>query len=105
VPGLAVANRNNHAQDLQISSRGFGARASFGVRGLPLYNDGIPASGPDRQGLVSNFDLAGDIGSYGLSQWRVGLAAPSEGGFSALAQEAQAHDTYSPFRPHKEPSR
>lgn len=59
VPGLVVANRWNFAQDLQISSRGFGARAGFGVRGLRLYSDGIPASGPDGQGQVSHFDLAG----------------------------------------------
>jgi iron complex outermembrane recepter protein len=59
VPGLAVANRWNYAQDLQISSRGFGARAGFGVRGVRLYSDGIPASGPDGQGQVSHFDLAG----------------------------------------------
>jgi len=59
VPGLVVANRNNYAQDLQISSRGFGARAGFGVRGLRLYADGIPASGPDGQGQVAHFDLAG----------------------------------------------
>jgi len=58
VPGLVVANRNNYAQDLQISSRGFGARAGFGVRGLRLYTDGIPASMPDGQGQVSHFDLA-----------------------------------------------
>ena len=59
VPGLVVSNRNNYAQDLQINSRGFGARSSFGVRGLRLVADGIPASGPDGQGQVSNFDLAG----------------------------------------------
>jgi iron complex outermembrane receptor protein len=59
VPGLVVNNRANYAQDLQISSRGFGARAGFGVRGIRLYTDGIPASGPDGQGQVSNFDLAG----------------------------------------------
>jgi iron complex outermembrane receptor protein len=59
VPGLVVNMRNNYAQDLQISSRGFGARAGFGVRGLRLYADGIPASGPDGQGQVSHFDLAG----------------------------------------------
>ncbi len=58
VPGLVVANRNNFAQDLQISSRGFGARAGFGVRGMRLYTDGIPASMPDGQGQVSHFDLA-----------------------------------------------
>lgn len=59
VPGLVVNNRSNYAQDLQISSRGFGARAGFGVRGIRLYTDGIPASGPDGQGQVSAFDLAG----------------------------------------------
>ena len=59
VPGLVANNRGNYAQDLQISARGFGARATFGVRGLRLYADGIPATGPDGQGQVSHFDLAG----------------------------------------------
>jgi iron complex outermembrane receptor protein len=57
VPGLVAQNRQNYAQDLQISSRGFGARSTFGVRGIRLYVDGIPASGPDGQGQVSHFDL------------------------------------------------
>jgi len=57
VPGIVVQNRQNYAQDLQISSRGFGARATFGVRGLRLITDGIPASFPDGQGQVSHFDL------------------------------------------------
>jgi iron complex outermembrane recepter protein len=58
VPGLVVLNRENYAQDLQISSRGFGSRASFGVRGVRLYVDGVPASFPDGQGQVSHFPLA-----------------------------------------------
>ena len=58
VPGLTVNNRSNYAQDLQMSSRGFGARSSFGVRGLRLYTDGIPATMPDGSGQVSHFDLA-----------------------------------------------
>ena len=57
IPGIVVQNRQNYAQDLQVSSRGFGARASFGVRGLRLYSDGIPATMPDGQGQVSHFDL------------------------------------------------
>ena len=57
IPGIVAQNRQNYAQDLQISSRGFGARASFGVRGLRLYADGIPATMPDGQGQVSHFDL------------------------------------------------
>lgn len=59
VPGLVVAQRNNYAQDLQISARGFGARAGFGVRGVRLYTDGIPATMPDGQGQAAHFDLAG----------------------------------------------
>lgn len=59
VPGLVANNRSNYAQDLQLSSRGFGARATFGVRGLRLYTDGIPATMPDGQGQVAHADLAG----------------------------------------------
>lgn len=58
VPGLVVQNRWNYAQDLQVSSRGFGARASFGVRGIRLYQDGIPATMPDGQGQTGSFSLA-----------------------------------------------
>jgi iron complex outermembrane receptor protein len=57
VPGIVAQNRYNYAQDLQISSRGFGARSTFGVRGMRLYADGIPATMPDGQGQVSHFDL------------------------------------------------
>ncbi|TAG02786.1 MAG: TonB-dependent receptor [Betaproteobacteria bacterium] len=57
VPGVNAQNRNNYAQDVQLSVRGFGARASFGVRGVKLLTDGIPASQPDGQGQVSHFSL------------------------------------------------
>lgn len=57
IPGLGVLNRQNYAQDLQISSRGFGARSAFGVRGVRLYADGIPATMPDGQGQSALFDL------------------------------------------------
>ncbi|MBA3772328.1 MAG: TonB-dependent receptor [Ramlibacter sp.] len=58
VPGLAARDRQNHAQDLQLSIRGFGARSTFGVRGIRLYVDGIPATMPDGQGQLSHVDLA-----------------------------------------------
>jgi iron complex outermembrane receptor protein len=57
VPGIVVQNRQNYAQDLQISSRGFGARATFGVRGMRLIADGIPATMPDGQGQAATFAL------------------------------------------------
>lgn len=57
VPGVVALNRQNYAQDLQISSRGFGARSAFGVRGVRLLADGIPASMPDGQGQAATFNL------------------------------------------------
>jgi iron complex outermembrane receptor protein len=57
VPGVSVQSRQNYAQDLQISSRGFGARSAFGVRGVRLYSDGIPGTMPDGQGQFAQFDL------------------------------------------------
>ena len=58
VPGIVVQNRQNYAQDLQISSRGFGARSTFGVRGIRLIADGIPATMPDGQGQAASFNLS-----------------------------------------------
>ncbi len=59
VPGIHVQNRQNYAQDLQVSSRGFGSRASFGVRGVRLVQDGVPLTMPDGQGQTGLFDLDG----------------------------------------------
>lgn len=58
VPGLVIQNRQNYAQDLQLSIRGFGSRATFGIRGVKLYADGIPATMPDGAGQAANFDLS-----------------------------------------------
>ena len=105
VPGLVIRNRQNYAQDLQISVRGYGARAPFGVRGVRLFVDGIPASAPDGSGQAANFPLGsadrvevvrGPMAAlYGASsggalllytedgqrpaQWRTGLVAGSDG--------------------------
>jgi iron complex outermembrane receptor protein len=57
IPGITAQNRNQMAQDPQISSRGFGARSSFGVRGIRLYVDGIPLSMPDGIGNPGSIDL------------------------------------------------
>ena len=57
VPGMVIQNRQNYAQDLQISIRGFGARSTFGTRGIRLLIDDIPASSPDGQGQAANFNL------------------------------------------------
>ena len=57
-PGLLLQNRQNYAQDLQLSIRGHGARSMFGVRGLQILVDGIPSTMPDGQGQANNIDLA-----------------------------------------------
>ncbi|MGN5477428.1 TonB-dependent receptor plug domain-containing protein [Cupriavidus basilensis] len=57
-PGAAVRDRQNYSQDLQLSVRGFGTRSTFGVRGVRLYVDGIPATMPDGQGQAATADLA-----------------------------------------------
>ncbi|WP_314972283.1 TonB-dependent receptor [Comamonas testosteroni] len=57
-PGLQLQNRQNYAQDLQLSIRGFGARSTFGVRGIQIYVDGIPSTMPDGQGQTNNIDIA-----------------------------------------------
>ena len=57
VPGISVLNRQNYAQDLQLSIRGSGARSPFGIRGARLIVDGIPATMPDGQGQASTISL------------------------------------------------
>jgi iron complex outermembrane receptor protein len=64
-PGVFTTSENNFSQDLRISIRGFGARSSFGIRGIKLIVDGIPETTPDGQsqldnlplGLVSNIEI------------------------------------------------
>jgi iron complex outermembrane receptor protein len=56
-PGVVANNRQNYAQDLQISIRGFGARSTFGIRGIRLYADGVPLTQPDGQGQANIMDL------------------------------------------------
>lgn len=57
-PGIFALNRQNYAQDLLISSRGFGANSTFGARGIKIFVDGIPGTAADGQGQISHIDLA-----------------------------------------------
>ncbi|MFA7351381.1 MAG: TonB-dependent receptor [Methylotenera sp.] len=57
-PGITAQNRTNQSQDPQISSRGFGSRSSFGVRGIRVYVDGIPLTMPDGQGQPGVVDIS-----------------------------------------------
>ncbi|HUE76582.1 MAG TPA: TonB-dependent receptor [Longimicrobiales bacterium] len=58
VPGLQIDNRQTDALGDRISIRGFGARSQFGVRGIQVLVDGIPATMPDGQSSLDHLDLA-----------------------------------------------
>jgi len=119
VPGLSINNRQNYAQDLQLSIRGFGARSTFGVRGVRLYVDGIPASAPDGQGQAANFPIGsadrievirgpysalygssagGVVALYtadgGPTEWRAGLAGGADGLWRASTQATGRSGSY-----------
>lgn len=57
IPGVVINNRYNAAQELAISTRGFGARSLFGVKGVRIYSDGIPLTTPDGQGQLGSINL------------------------------------------------
>ena len=57
VPGLYIQNRYNFSGDLRVSLRGFGARSSFGIRGIRILVDGIPETLPDGQTGVDSIDM------------------------------------------------
>jgi iron complex outermembrane recepter protein len=58
VPGVQVDNRYIYALGERISVRGFGARAQFGVRGIRVVIDGIPATFADGQSALEIIDPA-----------------------------------------------
>ena len=71
LPGVRVQNRYNASVGERISIRGFGARSQFGVRGIKIFVDGIPATLPDGQTTLDHLD----IGSLGRVEALRGPAA------------------------------
>lgn len=57
VPGVFARNSTNFSQDLRVSIRGFGARSPWGIRGIQVLVDGIPATLTDGQSQVDVIDL------------------------------------------------
>ena len=57
VPGVWLTNTSNAAQDYRIAIRGFGSRASFGVRGIRILLNGIPQTTPDGQSQIDHLPL------------------------------------------------
>ena len=58
IPGVQIDNRYNFALGERIVMRGSGARAQFGVRGVRVLIDGIPATLPDGQTTLNQVDLS-----------------------------------------------
>ena len=84
VPSLFVSSQQNFTQDTRISIRGFGARATFGIRGIKVLLDGIPITTPDGQTQLDHIPLS-QIGKIevlrGLSS---GLYGNASGGVISL---------------------
>jgi iron complex outermembrane receptor protein len=87
VPGLYMQNRYNFAQDLRISLRGFGARSSFGIRGIRIIVDGIPETLPDGQGGIDSIDIGSAQSIEVLRGPASSLYGNAAGGVIAITSE------------------
>jgi len=56
LPGIWVSDRENFALGERITVRGFGWRATFGVRGSQIILDGIPLTVADGQSVLNVID-------------------------------------------------
>lgn len=84
VPGVFAINRYNFAQDVRIAIRGFGARSTFGIRGIRVFVDGIPATLPDGQSGVDAVDLGATERMEVLRGPSASLYGTSAGGVLSL---------------------
>lgn len=94
VPGLYMMNRFNFAQDLRISLRGFGARSSFGIRGIKVLVDGIPETLPDGQAGVDSIDIGSAQRIEVLRGPASSLYGNASGGVIAISSELGSEDPY-----------
>jgi len=94
VPGLYMQNRYNFAQDLRISLRGFGARSSFGIRGIKVFVDGIPETLPDGQAGVDSIDIGSAESIEVLRGPASSLYGNASGGVISITSELGAAEPY-----------
>ena len=88
VPGVFVLNPFNYAQDSRIAIRGFGARSDFGIRGVRLIVDGIPATLPDGQAGVDGIDLGSAQSIELLRGSAASIYGPASGGVIRIESES-----------------
>ena len=87
VPGLYIQNRYNFSGDLRVAMRGFGARSSFGIRGIRIIVDGIPETLPDGQSGVDGIDLGSAQSIEVLRGPASSLYGNASGGVIAVSSE------------------
>ena len=95
MPGIQIQNRYNDAVGERISIRGFGGRAQFGVRGVKIYVDDIPATLADGQSTIDHLEF----GSLGRVEVLRGPASMLYGGAAGGVIRFQTRQPdASPFR-------
>jgi len=94
VPGLYIQNRYNFSGDLRVAMRGFGARSSFGIRGIRVYVDGIPETLPDGQSGVDSIDLGSAQSIEVLRGPSSSLYGNASGGVIAVSSELGETEPY-----------
>ncbi len=94
VPGVYIQNRYNFAGDLRVAIRGFGARSSFGIRGIRVFVDGIPETLPDGQSGVDSIDLGSAQSIEVLRGPASSLYGNSSGGVIAVTSELGDTEPY-----------
>jgi len=87
VPGIYLQNQYNFAQGTRISTRGFGARTPFGIRGINLLVDGIPLTLPDGQTQLDSIDLGSAERIEVLRGASASLYGSSAGGVISITSE------------------
>ena len=94
VPGLFMQNRYNFAQDLRVSIRGFGARASFGMRGIKVFTDGIPVTLPDGQSGTDDLDIGSAERIEVIRGPAASLYGTASGGVISVTTETPPQDPF-----------
>ena len=94
VPGLFMQNRYNFAQDLRVSIRGFGSRASFGIRGIQVFADGLPVTLPDGQSGTDDLDIGSAESIEVIRGPSASLYGTAAGGVISLTTEAPPEEAF-----------
>lgn len=88
LPGTQSFNGENFAQDVRIAIRGYGSRSAFGIRGIRIFQDGIPLTSPDGTSQLDELSIY-DISE--LDVVRSGLAARlGNAGGGAISMKSSA---------------